>query len=346
MSEECIEAEESAYALLGTMEYVVGGYMTIMLAVVGVVANIMAVMVLATREGRNNFSYLLISLAVFDLLFLLLSIVESVRKTFEERVGNGTDLGGLFTQYHHHLFPYFLHPFHNILLTCSIFMTISISIERYLVIFHNNYYKKRSGFCTIICHVIPVIFLSIIINIPVFFASKVMVSGEATWLAVTDLRLSYLYIVYYQHWTRFLALGVLPFLLLSFLNFRIFFKIFKNSNNIRDLTYFIITLLIVVIFFLCHLPRLVLNFYEAIYSEYIMTCGPPVWSLIFHVFSNSLLPVINSTSNFFVYILAGKHFRENLVKLFECVEEAKKEVSDIFFLPLKFLLNALHNSFD
>ena len=143
MSEECIEAEESAYALLGTMEYVVGGYMTIMLAVVGVVANIMAVMVLATRGVRNNFNYLLISLAVFDLLFLLLSIVESVRKTFEERVANGTELGGLLTQYHHHLFPYFLHPFHNILLTSSIFMTISISIERYLVIFHNNYYKKR-----------------------------------------------------------------------------------------------------------------------------------------------------------------------------------------------------------
>ena len=143
MSEECIEAEESAYALLGTMEYVVGGYMTIMLAVVGVVANIMAVMVLATRGVRNNFNYLLISLAVFDLLFLLLSIAESVRKTFEERVANGTELGGLFTQYHHHLFPYFLHPFHNILLTCTIFITISISIERYLVIFHNNYYKKR-----------------------------------------------------------------------------------------------------------------------------------------------------------------------------------------------------------
>merc|ERR1719320_2258502 len=161
----------------------------------------------------NNFNYLLISLAVVDLLFLLLSIAESVRKTFEERVANGTELGGLLTQYHHHLFPYFLHPFHNILLTCTIFITISISIERYPVIFH-----------------------SIIINIPVFFASKVMVSGEATWLDVTDLRLSYPYIVYYQHWTRFLALGVFPFLLLSFLNFRIFFKIVKNSNNIRDRT--------------------------------------------------------------------------------------------------------------
>merc|ERR1719320_1325374 len=108
----------------------------------------------------NNFNYLLISLAVVDLLFLLLSIAESVRKTFEERVGNGTELGGLLTQYHHHLFPYFLHPFHNIFLTSSIFMTISISIERYLVIFHNNYYNKRSCVCIVLSHLLPVIILS------------------------------------------------------------------------------------------------------------------------------------------------------------------------------------------
>ena len=143
MAEECRDPDESSYALLGTMEYVVGGYVTILLAVVGVVANIMAVMVLGNKGVRNNFNYLLISLAVFDLLFLLLSIVESVRRSFEDRVANGTEVGGLVTQYHHHLFPYFLHPLHNILFTCSIFMTISISIERYLVIFHHSYHKKR-----------------------------------------------------------------------------------------------------------------------------------------------------------------------------------------------------------
>merc|ERR1719430_2902351 len=153
-----------------------------------------------------------------------------------------------------------------------------------------------------------------------------MVSDGETWIDVTEFRISYQYSYYYQHWTRFTLLGVLPLLLLTFLNLRIFFKIFTRSNTIRDLTYFIIILLIVVIFILCHLPRLVLNFYEALYSEYIATCGPPVWSHIFHVFSNSLLPVLNSTSNFFVYILAGRQFRENLVKLFRVGKEEKKEM--------------------
>ena len=143
MSDECTDPEESSFIFLGTVEEVVGGYVTIVLSVVGVVANIIAVMVLGNRSVRNNFNYLLISLAVFDILFLLLSIAESVRRNFEERVANGTDFGSLVTQNHHHLFPYFLYPFHSILLTCSIFMTISISIERYLVIFHHSYYNKR-----------------------------------------------------------------------------------------------------------------------------------------------------------------------------------------------------------
>merc|ERR1711874_475443 len=269
-----------------------------------------------------------IALAVFDMLFLLLSIAESVRRNFQEREGNGTELGGLVTQYHHHLFPYFLFPFHSILLTSSIFMTISISIERYLVIFHHNYYKNRSCFCTLICHIIPVIFFAVLINIPVFFSSKVVVEDGLTRIDVTELRLSYEYSVYYQHWTRFLVLGVLPLILLTLLNLRIFLKI-RRSNNRSDFTYFIITLLIVIIFIFCHLPRLALNFYEAVHSEYIGMCGPSVWSLIFHVFSNSLLPVINSTSNFFVYILAGGNtFRQSLIGVLRCDKDNRKEFTE------------------
>ena len=139
----CTEATEAGYVLLGNIDLVVGGYVTIGLATVGVVANILAICVFCNKSLRSNFNYLLVALAVFDLLFLLLSIVESVRKTFEDRVANGSELSGLVTQYHHLLFPHFLYPLHNILLTCSIFMTISISIERYLAIFHPLVYRNR-----------------------------------------------------------------------------------------------------------------------------------------------------------------------------------------------------------
>ena len=139
----CSVEPEAGYALLGNIEVLVGGYATIGLATLGVCANILAISVLWKREFKTIFNSLLIALAVFDLLFLTLCILESIRKTFEDRVANGSEPLGLVTQVHHHLFPHFLYPFHNILLTCSIFMTISISMERYLAIFHQSVYRKR-----------------------------------------------------------------------------------------------------------------------------------------------------------------------------------------------------------
>ena len=79
----------------------------------------------------------------------------------------------------------------------------------------------RSSLCTLCFHVIPVIIFSIIINIPKFFESKVnwwlsnrkisVIDGSVlqvavedgfSWIDVTDMRKSFEYTVYYQHWTR------------------------------------------------------------------------------------------------------------------------------------------------
>merc|ERR1712106_1202695 len=143
--------------------------------------------------------------------------------------------------------------------------------------------------------------------------SKVVIEDGHSWIDVTEMRLSFEYTVYYQHWTRFIVLGILPLFLLCFLNLRIFTQVFINRSSNTELSYFLITLLIVSIFILCHLPRLALNFYEALDSAYIGMCGPPVWSL--------LLPVCNSTANFFVYFLAGTAFRGNMVRMLTCRAE-------------------------
>jgi hypothetical protein len=38
------------------------------------------------------------------------------------------------------------------------------------------------------------------------------------------------------------------------------------------------------------------------------------------------LPVINSTSNFFIYFLAGKNFRSSLLRMFKCRKEPEESV--------------------
>ena len=53
-------------------------------------------------------------------------ITESVRNNFESRFGDSASLGGRITQVHHHLWPHFIFPVMNILLTSrSYFVHIS-----------------------------------------------------------------------------------------------------------------------------------------------------------------------------------------------------------------------------
>ena len=143
MQPDCPEESLESYELLANISEQVGGYGTIILATLGVFANILAICVFSNKTFKSNFNNLLIALAVFDLLFLVVCITESIRRTFEAHTANTSTFKGLATQIHHHLFPYFLYPLHNILLTSSIFMTISISIERYLAIFHPLVYRNR-----------------------------------------------------------------------------------------------------------------------------------------------------------------------------------------------------------
>lgn len=304
----------------------VGGYVTIVLATMGVCANILAICVFCNKTFKSNFNNLLIALAVFDLLFLVVCITESVRRTFEERTANTSSISGLVTQIHHHLFPYFFYPLHNILLTTSIFMTISISIERYLAIFHPLVYRNRSYSWNLSCHILPVLGLAVLINAPKFFESEVVYDGENSRIGLTALRRDNNYAVYYQNWTRFFVLGLVPMLLLIFLNVRVFIAIHSRKSSSKDTTYSTILLLIVAIFILCHMPRVALNIYEFFDQEQINICGPPVWSMIFHIFSNGVLPALNSAINFFIYFLAGRKFRQSLLNLLLCRDNRQDTV--------------------
>ena len=44
-------------------------------------------------------------------------------------------------------------------------------------------------------------------------------------------------------------------------------------------------------------------------------CGPPAWALVCSMFSNSLLPVINSSSNLLIFLAAEPRVRTTLHSL-------------------------------
>ena len=69
---------------------------------------------------------------------------------------------------------------------------------------------------------------------------------------------------------------------------------------------------IVIIFLLCHLPRLVINLAEFLMSSSINECPdfkPPGWVVCLTSFMHWTL-IINSSSNFIIYAFMGTLFRK------------------------------------
>ena len=103
-----------------------------MVAIVGMMGNLAAILILLRPEMKSTFHHSLITLAVVDILFVITLLIDIQR--FDLDIENQIFI--LF-------FPYAWNPFKNILMTFETFLMVSISTERYLAIrsisFTGNY---------------------------------------------------------------------------------------------------------------------------------------------------------------------------------------------------------------
>ena len=156
-----------------------------MICTLGVVGNTISILLLLSKSVRNSFNKLIATLAIFDLIYLLTMLLESLRKL------------GLQSNTHVMMSPYFLYPLNSISLMCSIYMTIGISLERFTAVYYPLDYRSRQQDSTsnkhrIVSYVCPLLAFSVLFNISKFFESHVVsfkVGNETHLdLDVTDLR--------------------------------------------------------------------------------------------------------------------------------------------------------------
>ena len=68
---------------------------------------------------------------------------------------------------------------------------------------HLNTRLHRSYTWNLFCHILPVLLISTLINIPKFMESTVRWTPDSeTYIAVTELRMDKWYVVIYQNWIR------------------------------------------------------------------------------------------------------------------------------------------------
>ena len=117
----CPEWSEDDYKVMDAIEYWVGGVTVCCISIPGLLLNVIAIYVLATRNAMHNtFNSLLISLFAFDSFYLFFETIETFRRRFQ-----------LETRLHTILLPKLIYPLTIISLSASIFMTVGVAHERY-----------------------------------------------------------------------------------------------------------------------------------------------------------------------------------------------------------------------
>ena len=170
---DCPSFSHQDELFLKSFSFWVEGVVQTLCAVLGIIGNILASVIITRKDMRNSFNLLLVSLACFDSTYLVGSILDSIRKP---------NIFGLASEAHIILFPYLLYPVNQIAISGSIFMTVAIAWERYVAVHYPLDYNQAMNDShairkRLMKYVGPVIFMAVLFNLGKFFEGKIVYKG-------------------------------------------------------------------------------------------------------------------------------------------------------------------------
>ena len=232
------------------------GFGTVLISFVGIVLNVTSIIVLWGSElAASFFNWLLVCLAIFDILFLMSCTLEAVR---------GHILDGN-TAIYNQLFVHFLFPFRSIVMCCSIYMTVILALERYNAFKRPLSYRKNSlrqqklkayflsNWKRVMKYVGPIVIFSTLFYIPKWFelqltqlksASHKNLEGHnhttsQNTVELTELRQNNQFSLWYLNVANPLITAIFPLMALAYLNINIYreFKSYlKRQPSFAGLT--------------------------------------------------------------------------------------------------------------
>ena len=326
------------------------GVFSVSIAILGIIFNSIAIFILGHKQMRESFfNRLLISLTLVDSLFLANGIYVSLVLQLSEPTSQSLQ----------YIFVKILYPTRNILMCSSIYMTVGLSYERYNAIvrpYLQLVRRKKNNIYRLLLYITPVITFSILFYSPKFLELKLVdnvlecsqgnsnKTSIANWKPIfhicpTDLRNNKVYILWYLNVFNLIVTSIIPGVLLTFYNFRIYsackernlkranvfskvsqggVDVFSNNDTKGDdMRQSFVLFAIVGMFFICHSLRIALNIaelvgYEMKQEQWINGCpGIRFWGLIALPISGLML-LINSSTDFFIYCIYDPIFRNIL----------------------------------
>ena len=157
----CSGSTDDQLAFFAVYNFWSGGVVNAIICLVGLAGNTISIPVLMSKAMDSVFNRLLVFLAIFDNLYLLLSLADCFRRHL------GTVL------IHKYAYGLALYGLHNAVMTCSIYMTVVLAFERHLAVskpieYHNAVHSEKR-WVRLTRYVLPVVVCSVGFNLPKFF---------------------------------------------------------------------------------------------------------------------------------------------------------------------------------
>jgi len=310
--------------------YYVDGILVSSCGILGFIGNVLTIIVLSTKKFQDCFHQLLLTLACYDTVYIFFGSISYACRA----------LNGASSKIYTVLFPYLIHPLSYIGMTGSVFMTLAISIERFLGICYPLKFpphRRKAWF-----YIIPVTVFSISTNIPRFLESNLLWSDKNNVTNVkygpSALRTSEEYIKIYKTYFTVPILALLPFLSVLVLNVRMIWDLryvkvqrFGSSKQLKkEVTFFLILLSIAVAFIILHSLRIIVDVYEFLNLEAIIKdikSFRPSDAIKKLTYVSHLTTILNSGINFLIYSCVGNSFRQELRNLLGCNQQQQSEWS-------------------
>ena len=266
------------------------GVILSIIALLGLVGNMMAISYFGnSKRRRQTFYGLMLVLATLDLLLIVSCFFLFSLPTISEKYKT--------RPFYHYTILWVL-PVAQMCFTGNTYLTVAVSIERYLTICRPLYHRAHSW--TAPFYFVPILAFSVLYNFPKFFelgwaihdnATQISNSSEVpNYVVPTDLRQNQIYFQVYFVWSNFILNGIVPFILLITLNVLILNQLRVYGNNAskrkKDNSELLqprihqhganerrqaqvhmakVSIIIVAIFIVCHSIKWVPNIYEMIF---------------------------------------------------------------------------------
>lgn len=320
------------------------GYVIFTICCLGVIGNTLAFVTFSTKGIRNTTtSVYLRSLAIVDICVLITAVFRY--KTYKMFLSDTDELNTAF-----HVDAYievYVEPLHWIALGSSSFITITLSLERYLAVKYPLTIKRRCNVKTVLFCVISVIFFSVVLTIPNFLSYEIIhFNFFAMSIAVATLtdfgEMSHYPCVYHNYLVPILWY-IVPAVFLSVINILLSIHVQRSTrirvglphvkNPNRNVTIMIIV--IISVYIGCNFPKCIFMFYKLVTEVSDMDECTDTTNisdshntkayLVCEVITD-LLNVLNSCMNFCVYCLVGSRFREQLTRVITCKIGRKHDI--------------------